>query len=164
MVLLTGAEVAFATQIWRRYQHHLLPLTPVGRLGLAFEIISNISANYHQKKVATRDSLVAELKQPDVYVSELLDTLSGADFLRKIEGEGEGYVLSAPISDLKVLDVGNLIMGELPSPISMDNPAIKVSESIKRSLVEQEPIPDNFILKRKSDSSPDEIDFGRNLI
>ena len=134
MVFLTGAEVSFAVQIWRRYQRHKLALTPIGRLGLAFEIISTIAANYQQKKITTRHSLVWALKQPDAYITELLNTLIEANFLRYVEDDGGGYVPSAPLSELRAQEIGDLIMGELPSPIAKDNPAIKALESVRKSL------------------------------
>jgi membrane protein len=146
MVFLIGAEVSFAVQIWRQYQRHKLTLTPIGRLGLAFEIISAIAANYHRKKITTRDSLVWALKQPDAYIRELLDTLSEAGFLRYVEDEGGGYVPSAPLSELNTLEIGELIMGELPAPIAMDNPAIKALESVRKSLAGQKIPPSNYML------------------
>jgi membrane protein len=146
MVFLTGAEVSFAVQIWRRYQRHKLALTPIGRLGLAFEIISAIAANYHQKKITSRDSLVWALKQPDAYITELLDTLSDAGFLRYVEDEGGGYVPSAPLSELNTLEIGELIMGELPAPIAKDNPARKALESVRKSLAGRKIPPGNYML------------------
>ncbi|MEN8134653.1 MAG: YihY/virulence factor BrkB family protein [Thermodesulfobacteriota bacterium] len=134
MVFLTGAEVSFAVQIWRRYQRQKVTLTPIGRLSLTFEIISTIAANYQQKKITTRDSLVWTLKQPDAYIAELLDTLIAAKFLHYVGDSGGGYVPSAPPSELNTREIGDLIMGELPSPITEDNPAIKALASVRKSL------------------------------
>lgn len=137
MVFLTGAEVSFAVQVWHRQQRHKLVLTPIGRLGLTFEIISAVAENYHQRKVTTKDNLVWTMKQPDAYIKEILDILSEAGFLRCVEDEGGAYVPSAPLSELDTLKIGELIMGELPTPIAPDNPAIKVLEAIQNNLVEQ---------------------------
>lgn len=137
MVLLTGAEVSFAVQNWRRYQRHKLVLTPIGRLALAFEIISTIATNYSQKMVTSRDSLVWTLKQPDAYITELLETLVEANFLHYVEEDGGGYVPSAPLSESYTQEIGALIMGELPSPIGKANPAIKALESVRQSLAGQ---------------------------
>lgn len=145
MVLLVGAEVSFAVQIWPRYQKRKLVLTPIGRLGLAFEIISSIAANYSQKKTTTRDSLVLALKQPDAYIAELLKTLSNAGFLQYVDGDDGGYVPSGPLAEMNTLEIGALIMGELPSPIGRDNPAIKALEAIRESLAEQKiVVADNY--------------------
>jgi membrane protein len=143
MVLLTGAEVSFAVQIWRRYQRQKLTLTPIGRLGLTFEIISTIAANYQQKKITTRDSLIWALKQPDAYITELLDTLIDANFLRYVKDDGGGYVPAAPLSELNTQEIGDLIMGELPAPIAKNNPAIKALESVRQSLAGQKMQPVN---------------------
>jgi membrane protein len=145
MIFLAGAEVSFAAQVWRRYKGHKLILTPIGRLGLAFEIISAVAASYHQKKIATRDSLVWALKQPDAYIKELLDTLSGAGFLLYVEEDGGGYVPAAPLSELNTLEIGDLLMGALPVPIGMDNPAIEALECIRKSLKGHKIPPGNFI-------------------
>ena len=144
MVLLSGAEVSFAVQIWRRYQRQKLSLTPIRRLALAFEIISTIATNYNQKLVTTRDSLVRTLKQPDAYITELLETLSEANFLHYVEDDGGGYVPSAPLSELNTQEIGDLIMGDLPSPIAKDNPAIKALESVRQSLSGQKIKPINL--------------------
>jgi membrane protein len=138
MVFLAGAEVSFAVQIWRRYLRKKLSLKPIERLGLAFEIIAAVAANYHLKKITTRDNLVLALKQPDAFIKELLDTLSGAGFLRYVEkDDGSGFVPAAPLSELKTLEIGELILGELPNPIIKGNPAIKAFAAVRKSLADQ---------------------------
>ncbi|MFO7607328.1 MAG: YihY/virulence factor BrkB family protein [Desulfurivibrionaceae bacterium] len=136
-VFLTGAEVSFATQTWRRYQRHKLPLTPIGRLGLAFEIISTTAENYRQRKITTKDGLVTTLEQPDAYINEILDTLHEGGHLRYVDENGGGYVPSAPLSQINTREIGELIMGELPMPLAADNPAIKALDSIRETLADQ---------------------------
>jgi len=137
MVFLAGAEVSFATQIWQRYQRHKLILTPIGRLALAFEILLSIAKNYHQHQITSRDSLAMALKQPDAHINELLNILTEANYLHFVEDKGGGYVPSAPLSEMDTMKIGELIMGELPTPLAPDNPARKVLESIRKSLAEQ---------------------------
>ena len=137
MVLLSGAEVSFAVQIWRRYQRHRVPLPPIGRLALAFEIISILAANYKLKKITSKDSLVSVMKQPEAHINELLETLRKGGFIHLVEKNGGGYVPSAPLSDLDTKEIGGLILGKLPATIGPNNPAIKTLESIQKSLSEQ---------------------------
>lgn len=134
MIFLAGAEVSFATQIWRRYQRHELTLTPIGRLALAFEIILTIAEKHRQHQITTKDSLVLTLEQPDVHVNEILNILTDANYLHYVEDKGGGYVPSAPLSEMNALKIGELILGELPTPLAPDNPAIKALDSIRKNL------------------------------
>ncbi|MDF1577853.1 MAG: YihY/virulence factor BrkB family protein [Desulfobulbales bacterium] len=134
MVFLAGAEVSFATQNWRRYHPDKLILTPIGRLGLAYEIISTIAKNYRQHQITTRENLVMALGQPDAHVDEILNVLTDANYLHYVEDKGGGYVPSAPLAEMNTLKIGELIMGKLPTSLDADNPAIKAFESIRRSL------------------------------
>jgi membrane protein len=144
MVFLAGAEVSFAVQTWRRYLRRKLSLKPVERLGLAFEVIAAVAANYHQKRITTRGNLVHALKQPDAYIMELLDTLSGANFLHYVDVDGGGFVPAAPLSELNTLEIGELILGDLPSPITKGNPAIKAFAAVRKSLADQKISPGDY--------------------
>jgi membrane protein len=123
VVFLLGAEVSFATQIWRRYHWWKQSLSPIGRVALAFEILLAAAEDYRQQRLTTRDNLGGQLNQPDQYIKELLDTLVGAGVMRYVpEGEG-GYLPSAPLAELSPVAIGRLMLGEVPEAISADNPA-----------------------------------------
>jgi len=145
MIFLAGAEVSFAVQVWRRYLWKKLTLTPIGHLALTFEIISTAAGDYRQKRITTRDSLVWALKQPDAYIKELLDILCEAGFMHYISNDGGGYLPAAPLTELDVLEIGTLILGELPDPLSENNPARKVLDSARKNLTGQKLLPINQI-------------------
>jgi len=134
MVFLAGAEVSFAVQVWRRYLWNKMTLSPIGRLALAFEILAVTGSDFQQQKITTRDSLVWTIKQPDAYIKELLDLLCLAKVLRHVEDEGGGYVPSSPLSEVNVLQIGEMVLGELPDNITLDNPAAAVLQAAKKTL------------------------------
>jgi len=134
LVFLLGAEVSFGTQIRRRYLWRQPILTPIGRMALAFEILISAAEDYRWQRLTTRDSLVGKLKQPDKYITELLDVLCRAKMMRFVaEGEG-GYLPAAPLAELSTAEIGLLLLGELPETIPVDNPAYLALAAMSASL------------------------------
>jgi membrane protein len=136
VVFLLGAEVSFATQIWRRYHWRKLSLSPIGRVALAFEILITAAEDYRHQRLTTRDDLVWALKQPDQYIKELLDMLVGAGLMHYVPGGNGGYLPAAPLTELSAADIGVLMLGELPTSIPTDNPARAALAAMRISLAE----------------------------
>lgn len=136
MVFLLGAEVSFAVQMRHRYLWRQRPLSPLGRMALAFEILLTAAEDYRVKRLTTRDNLVVALKQPDKYITELLALLCGAGVMRFVaEGEG-GYLPAAPLAELSVAEIGCLLLGDLPDLLPDDNPARLALAAMSASLAE----------------------------
>lgn len=136
MVFLLGAELSFGTQVWRRYHWWRLSLSPIGRVALAFEILTTAAEDYRRKQLTTRDNLVWALKQPDKYIKELLDVLCGAGLMHYVEKGGGGYLPAVPLAELSAAEIGLLMLGELPESISPDNPARQALAALRASLAE----------------------------
>ena len=133
MVFLAGAEVSFAVQVWRRYQWRGFRLTPINRLGLAFEVVAIAAADYQQKIVTTRPDLIQILKQPDTCIREILDDLSEAGILRYVKDE-KGYVPAGPVAELSALEISELMLGNRTTGLSPTNPASLVLKVIQKTL------------------------------
>ena len=137
MVFLAGAEVSFAVQIWDRYLWKKHRLTPIDRLGLAYDIISVTASDYQNKTLTTKDALLQTLRQPDAYIQEVLDDLTEAGVLRFIRDDVHGYVPSAPVSELPPVEIAELILGDETDQISENNLAMEIIEAIRKSLADR---------------------------
>ncbi|MBU0481780.1 MAG: YihY/virulence factor BrkB family protein [Proteobacteria bacterium] len=133
MVFLAGAELSFAVQVWRRYLWKGFRLTPINRLGLAYEIVSIAAADYQQKMITTRERLVELLKQPDASIREILDDLSGVGILRYVK-DGQGYVPAGPVSELSALEIGEMVLGNQTFDFSERNPVPYLLKVIRKTL------------------------------
>lgn len=136
MVFLLGAELSFGTQVWRRYHWWRLSLSPIGRVALAFEILTTAAEDYRRKRLTTRDNLVWALEQPDQYIKELLDVLCEAGLMHYVEKGVGGYLPAVPLAELSTAEIGRLLLGELPETISPDNPARRALAAMSASLAE----------------------------
>ncbi|NTV15342.1 MAG: YihY/virulence factor BrkB family protein [Desulfobulbaceae bacterium] len=134
LVFLLGAEVSFGTQIRRRYHWRQLILSPIGKIALAFEILTAAAEDYRHKRLTTRDSLVVALKQPDKHIEELLDILCQAGQVRYVEDGG--YLPAAPLVELSAVEICQLFLGELPQTIPADNPACLAMAAMRACLIE----------------------------
>ncbi len=136
VVFLLGAEVSFATQIRHRYFWRQQALSPIGRMALAFEILLTAAEDYRCKRLTTLPGLVWSLKHSDKDISELLHLLCGVGIMRFFaEGEG-GYLPAAPLGELSVSEIGELILGEPSDVIPSDNPARQALSALRISLAE----------------------------
>ncbi len=115
VVFLSGAEMAFAVQIWRRYLWKGLALNPITRLALALDILQMTLIDFHKRQVSDHASLVRRLGQPDVYVAEVLKTLLDKGLLRQVDGRDDQFVPAAPADAISPAEIVNVICGtEVP--------------------------------------------------
>ena len=137
MVFLAGAEVSFAVQVWDRYLWQKHRLTPIERLGLAYDIVSVTANDYHDKSITTKDHLLKALKQPDAYIQEVLDDLTKAGILRFVQDDSQGYVPSGPIAELSPLEIAELILGEETEQLSENNLALEILAAASKTLAKK---------------------------
>ncbi|MBU0484003.1 MAG: YihY/virulence factor BrkB family protein [Proteobacteria bacterium] len=149
MIFLGGAEISFAVQIWPRYLWKKLTLTPINRLGLAFEIVAHIAADYQENKITTRDNLMRTLKQPDAYIKGVLTDLTRSGILRQVKDQDKGYVPAAPLENLSSVEIGELILGGNTSQLPNNNPAVDVLKAIRATLTNKK------IVSRQNITQPD---------
>ena len=115
VVFLAGAEMAFAVQVWRSYLWKGTMLNPSARLALAFDIMETTLADFHERRVTGRTSLTLRLKQPDVCVVNVLESLLSKGLLRGVDGEKDRFVPAAPAEEINPAEIVDLIYGtEVP--------------------------------------------------
>jgi membrane protein len=116
VVFLSGAEMAFAVQVWRSYLWKNAILNPSVRLALAFDIMKTTLADFHERRVTDRTSLVRRLNQPNSYIVSVLESLFSTGLLRRVDGEKDRFVPAAPAEEIDSSEIVDLIYGtEVPS-------------------------------------------------
>jgi len=116
VVFLSGAEMAFAVQVWRSYLWKDAMLNPSIRLALAFDIMETTLADFHERRVTDRTSLARRLNQPDSYIVSVLESLFSRGLLRRVDGEKDRFVPAAPAEEIDSAEIVDLIYGtEVPS-------------------------------------------------
>ena len=132
VIFLSGAEMAFAVQVWRHYLWKGLVLNPVTRLALAFDILQATLADFRKRQVSDHASLVRRLGQPDAYITDVLKTLLNRGLLRQVDGKEDQFVPAAPADEINPAEIVDVICGtEVPSSPGghLAEEAIKAAES-----------------------------------
>jgi membrane protein len=137
LIFLAGAEMAFAAQVWRRYNWHELVLTPITRLALAFEIVSQALVDFHHRKTTDILALALKLKQPVSTVNQLLQELIDGGIIRKVEGELNGYMPAASEKEIQPAEIVELILGSTIPIGRPDNFAYEVLDAARHSLTDK---------------------------
>ena len=137
LVFLAGAEMAFAAQVWRRYNWHELVLTPITRLALAFEIIAQALGDFHRRKTTDILALSQKLKQPVSTVTQLIQELIEGGIIRKVEGDINGYMPAASEKEIKPAEIVELILGKEIPVGEPENFAYEVLDAARHSLVDK---------------------------
>ena len=134
IVFLTGAETAFALQVWRTYRLHDLELSPMTRMTLAFEIVARILDDFKSRTLTTADILRRELEQPLAAVQEVLDDLLAAGTIRKVVKDEEGYVPAAPEGKICPAEIVEVVFGKQTSGLPQNPLAKDALKAAKKAL------------------------------
>jgi len=135
VVFLLGAEVAFAFQSWKHYQWEKLRLSPVVRLAMAFDIMETALNDFTKRKVTSKPLLARHLGQPDSAIGIIVDELVEGGMLHRVSGKLEGYVPAAPSSQLKPVEIMNIIFGkDIPDVLKGCGLANKALKAARQSL------------------------------
>ncbi len=134
IIFLSGAEMAFAVQVWRRYLWRGLVLNPVTRLALAFDIMQAILVDFRGRRVSDHASLVLHLRQPDVYIADVVKTLLSKGLLRRVDGKKDQFVPAAPADEINLAEIVDVICGTEVPPSPGGYLAEEVLKSAKSAL------------------------------
>jgi DNA-binding IscR family transcriptional regulator len=97
-------------------------------LALAFDIMEAALADFHERRTTDLSSLTMRLKQPDAYISSVLESLLHKGLLRKVDGERDQFVPAAPAENINPAEIVDIIYGtEVPS----SSGGLKVKEGLK---------------------------------
>jgi membrane protein len=137
VVFLTGAEMAFAAQVWRRYNWYELALTPIARLTIAFDIIGAALSDFHHRKVTESASLARRLKHPLSTVNLVLQDLVAGGVIRIVDGNANCYVPAATEEEIKPVEIVDLVFGNTIPPSSSSSLANEVLDGARRALADK---------------------------
>jgi membrane protein len=137
VVFLTGAEMAFAAQVWRRYNWHELALTPIARLTIAFDIVGTALSDFHHRKITEPTSLARRLKQPFATVNQMMQELVAGGIIRKVDGNTNGYIPAATEEEIKPAEIVDLVFGKTIPPSNSSSLANEVLDGVRRSLADK---------------------------
>jgi len=134
LVFLSGAEVAFAVHVWRRYDPGLGHLTPSRRLALAFDILTLAFSDFDQRKVTERDGLVRRTGARESHVAGVIQDLADAGLLRPVEGEPEAYVPGTAARHIPAGELVDIIWGTDIPPSQGGRTALESLAAARRAL------------------------------
>lgn len=135
VVFLLGAEVVFAFQFWKQYQWEKVKLSPVIRLALAFDIMEAALNDFTERKITNNSSLARHLNRADNAVSRIVEELVEGGMLHQVTGKLEGYVPAAPSSQLKPVEIMDIIFGkDIPEVLKGCGLANKALQAARASL------------------------------
>ncbi len=112
MVFLTGAELAFAACVWRRYNPKWDSMRPAMRLALALDIMDALYDYFIQRKTPTPGDIALAVKAPEAPVISVVNELTKAEIIR-FAAPGDDRLL--PVTEAKhlpTLDVFHAIIGQ----------------------------------------------------
>ena len=141
VIFLAGAEMSFATQVWRRYHAKNMKLKPIAKLALAYNVIRQIDKDFKARHTSNRDSLVTDLKQPDIYVKGILDMLTDKEILRQVNEPDNSYVPAIPVEQIDPVEIAEMVLGT-HTPYTPTNPlSIEAMNAIRKTLAGKKVVP-----------------------
>ncbi len=124
IVFLSGAEFAFACQMFKDYTWRRPRLNPYNRLALAFDLLDDIFSDFSARKLSTTAVLYERHNRYDQKViAQVLTLLTEGGLLRRVE-YGDSYVPAAPPAAFTAGDVVNVIWGEKDGGHPLANQAL----------------------------------------
>jgi len=115
VVFLGGAEVSYASQVWRTYVPRKETLSPKFSLALAFDLLEHLYKEFTKRNTPKISDLAQQMGQSEGAVVPLLEKLTRSGLIREIK-EGEGLVPAAPAGEVHACEIIDVIYGqEVPS-------------------------------------------------
>jgi len=134
VVFLTGAEMAFSAQNWRRYVPGVDTLAPIVRLALAFDILDNVFADYSKRYSSDKNRIARRLEISEAQVGKVLEDLEAAKLLKYLDEEESKYVPAAPAEKIEAVEVFDAICGSKTQTSPGGQVAEQVFDSARKAL------------------------------
>ena len=112
IIFLTGAEISFSIQNWKRFIPKGDSLDVKIRLSLAFDMLKKILADFEHRQVTEYNTLVHYLGVPEGQVSGILKDLVRQGLIRKVDGQDEAYMPPAPADKIMAAEVVDALCGK----------------------------------------------------
>jgi len=133
IVFLTGAEVAFALQVYRYYQPKQIIITPVRRLALSLDLLTLIFKNFQQQKRSSLGEIALRMNEPETTIQSISADLLSAGLLQRINGNGDYLMPAGPIETMKPAAIIDLIWGKQPGNSPGGKLTAKVMQTVQES-------------------------------
>ncbi len=113
IVFLTGAEIAYGVQIWRRYIPDNILLSPAQRLALAFDIVETAAADFKKRRPTTSSGLAGRLGLPAPYIKDIMEELRQKGILRKVKNKETAYLPAGPAENICAEEIIEALFGKV---------------------------------------------------
>ena len=133
IVFLTGAEVAFALQVYRYYQPEQTIITPVRRLALSLDLLTLIYKDFQQQKRSTIGDLAQKMNEPKLIIQSISTDLLNAGLLQRVNGNEDYLMPAGPLETMKPTAIIDLIWGKQPGNSPGGKVAAKVMQTVRES-------------------------------
>ncbi|MFZ5763246.1 MAG: YihY/virulence factor BrkB family protein [Thermodesulfobacteriota bacterium] len=141
IIFLSGAEMAFAVQVWPSWRPDRHQPPPIARLALAFAILDLAYQDLVGRQVTRLSDLASRLGEPEAVVLEVVGKLVQAGMLRRVAEAGRHYVLSVAAEKLDPVEVVELILGTEVPPMRGSSLAIEALQAARLAVRQRKIIP-----------------------
>lgn len=141
IIFLSGAEMAFAVQVWPSWRPDRHQPPPIARLALAFAILDLAYQDLVGRQVTRLSDLASRLGEPEAVVLEVVGKLAQAGMLRRVAEAGRHYVLSVAAEKLDPVEVVELILGTEVPPMRGSSLAIEALQAARLAVQHKKIIP-----------------------
>ncbi len=118
IIFLIGAETSYAVQNFNRLNPLKKPLTPIGKLALALDILHIAYKNFDMGRAVTPKTLCDELKCPLPYVDEVLGKLLEARLMFRTD-KLEEFVPAISKERIRNSMIFHALCGKIEAPHSL---------------------------------------------
>ncbi|MEA2108003.1 MAG: YihY/virulence factor BrkB family protein [Pseudomonadota bacterium] len=133
IVFLTGAEVAFALQVYRYYQPKQTIITPVKRLALSLDLLTLIFKDFQQQKQSNLEDVAQTMNEPEPTVRNISADLLDAGLLRRVNGNEDYLMPAGPAETMKPSAIIDIIWGKQPGNSPGGKLTAKVMQAVHES-------------------------------
>jgi membrane protein len=138
VVFLTGAEVAYAAQSWRFRIHFTGRIRPFSNLAISFDILREVYSNFDNRGKSMILDVAEKLKLDASTVEEIMDAMTEAGLLIRIDEEGEEkFIPSTPSKKITVDEVAEVILGKSGSGTKGAKVVEEVLQAIKERFADK---------------------------
>ncbi|NIA19891.1 MAG: YihY family inner membrane protein [Xanthomonadaceae bacterium] len=133
IVFLTGAEVAFALQVYRYYQPKQTIITPVRRLVLSLDLLTLIFQDFQQQKQSSVEDIAQRMDKPEPTIKDISAGLLDAGLLRRVNGNEDYLMPAGPAETMNPATIIDLIWGKQPGNSPGGKLTAKVMQAVHES-------------------------------
>ncbi len=134
MVFLAGAEVAFATHVWRRYVPGRNAFEPALQLSVAYDLLLEIYKDFKERRLSQPNTIAGRLSLSQALVAATFKKLVDAGLLRHTEGKDEGFFPSTAADMVKATEIFETIIGSSTQNTKGGHIALRALGDAKKSI------------------------------